>query len=106
MPVYEFVTDAGERAELVFSMSQAPAVGETIERDGRRWRRVPSTGVGGAVPFKPFTSTTLPEDCPEAPRHNADGQAVFETRRELNETLARINDRAARNGGATFEALR
>lgn len=48
MPTYEFVEELAdgtlgtERMERVMVASLRPAMGETIEVDGKKWRRVPS----------------------------------------------------------------
>lgn len=40
MPLYVFQSEDGVVQDIFFSMSDAPAIGSTIELDGVKWRRI------------------------------------------------------------------
>lgn len=95
MPEYEFEAADGSRILETMRMSDAPKFGARIRRNGKTYVRVPSRpGSVKVAPNVGFSSISLPLNWPYAPRHDADGQAVFHSKREVSEALAR-----AQHGG-------
>ena len=64
--IYQFRTEAGSLVEIDMSPSDAPAGGETIERDGAKLTRVYGETQAMVSTFKPFKSMQLSHGWPYA----------------------------------------
>ena len=92
MPVYRYESEAGAWFEEFAHMSEAPAIGALVVREGVEYRRIPSR-IGAAVKADThFTSKSLPRNWPYAKRHNAQGQPQFGSKAEVTEAVARSQD--------------
>lgn len=97
MPIYEFQSEDGVVIDEWFSASDAPRVGEVIERDGVKYTRIYSTSTYGRVENDGYhVARSLPrwtpkhpgEKCPY-PRVNERGQPMFANKKEIREFEAR-----------------
>lgn len=92
MPMYPFIDEAtGETVELMYSMSEAPSIGTTVEVDGRVLTRVvadyqidPATNRSQY----PYVSSSLPRNL-EGCTTNSQGKPVIMSRRHEREVMAR-----------------
>lgn len=67
MPIYVFETECGQQVEKMFPVSDAPRIGDIIDIDGNKCRRVASFMLDGAgIQRKthqyPFVSNSLPKN--------------------------------------------
>jgi hypothetical protein len=92
MPEYEFFDEDGNHETVFFPMSQAPAIGELVEHEGRVLRRVASMP-GVNMGFRPFASYSLPKNDPNAREFDSAGRPCFNTERSVREFMARNNDK-------------
>ena len=94
MPQYVFRSEDGEEIEEFRSMANAPTCGvTTIERGGKVYTsRIPRLAGGIVRRDVHFTSNQLPLNWKHAPRVDAMGKAQFDSKRELNEALAKDRD--------------
>ena len=85
MPAYEFRTESGQVIEVVFSMSDAPAVGSTYEHPmfGTVTRIVSRAQVSPnfTTSTYPYVSHALPRNLPGT-RCDAHGHPIIHSRRE------------------------
>jgi hypothetical protein len=92
MPEYEFLRlSDGEVVTQVHSMTDAPEIGSIVMIGDEECRRLPPSGLNGQVREYAHTSMSLPRGCKHAKRFDNKGRCVFNSKRELNETLARAN---------------
>jgi hypothetical protein len=92
MPLYPFIDEAtGETVELMYSMSEAPSIGTTVEVDGRVLMRVvadyqidPATNRSQY----PYVSSSLPRNL-EGCTTNSQGKPVIMSRRHEREVMSR-----------------
>lgn len=89
MPTYDFVNEKTlEPVELWFSMSDAPRIGDTIDVDGARLRRVvsiPQARVEGEINFKCWQVSG--EEARGAKHYDTDGCPVFTSKSEVRQFL-------------------
>lgn len=90
--IYEFLDDAGDAVEIYMPASDAPPIGDVIERDGRRLVRVASRSGVIVRSFGGYASAMLPRWSPHATRHDKHGRAIVGSIAEQREILARYND--------------
>lgn len=101
MPVYEFESKGGERLEEYFPIELAPRIGDRIRR-GRRWyTRIPSGAPQAIQKNYVHVSFSHPLWHPDAPHHDKEGRAAFQTKREVMEFQART---AGTNYGMKWDA--
>ncbi len=91
MPEYEFIRANGDVVQKFFSMADAPEIGATVEIDGEPARRLPPRLAGASVKNYEHVSYSIPRNCVHAPRLDDKGRAVFQSKRELKETIAKMN---------------
>jgi|TARA_R110002051_G_scaffold275276_1_gene336297 hypothetical protein len=65
--IYEFMNEAtGEPKELHYRMGEAPMIGEIVELQGTRYRRVASCNIDAGLAAKvhgyPYVSNSLPRN--------------------------------------------
>ena len=89
MPTYDFeAVDGPERLELYFTHNDRPAIGEAIEHQGRRWRRIPSLPEVHHEDIS-FFSRQMRKWDPDAPGHVQSGKwrgcPSFGTKRAVKE---------------------
>lgn len=90
MPTYEFEDREGRYVALDLPIGTAPLIGTSRRIGGRVLTRIPSRPIKPKVaPNVGFSSLSLPLNWPYAPRHNEKGEAVFHSKREVSESLAR-----------------
>jgi hypothetical protein len=95
--IYEFQEVGGsERIELVYSVSDRPAVGSIIKHKGKKYRRIISgvqvdAGVESKVHGYPYTSFSLPKNINDVPgiKHDNHGRPVIQSRSQERELCAR-----------------
>ena len=83
MPLYPFINEAGETAEFMFSMKDAPSIGTTVTVDGQEWIRVASdyqVDPGTNRYQYPYVSNALPRKLKGCPR-NSQGKPIIMSRR-------------------------
>lgn len=102
MPTYQFRADDGALVEIDMAASDAPAGGETIERDGVMLTRVYSDIQGRASLFQPFKSMQLSHGWPYANKweklpNGKKGAPIFTNEAEVKGCMAA----AAENGEGT-----
>lgn len=85
MPEYLFRKPDGTTTTRVYTMAEAPAIGDTVAIGGEPCVRLPSTGVDVArLPgFTPFESITLPKNIPWL-KKGTRGRPQIRTRQELD----------------------
>lgn len=91
MPLYPFQCEDGSKVDLLFSMFDAPSIGTTIERDGKRLTRLASDAQIDPAHNRhqyPYVSQALPRGLPGAP-HNRLGQPIVKSKRHERELMAR-----------------
>lgn len=93
MPDYDFEdVETRQVVELTMLASEAVPIGEVIERDGRRLRRLPSCSHGMVEPewaHKCFTMSDA-EALKYAPRVDENGFGVFRNKQEILNAQARM----------------
>jgi len=95
MPEYLFRdTETGDEVGVFFNMADSalPSIGDEIVRGGRTLVRLMSPHMASSRGFTPHVSVQARLNDPHAPRHNKDGEAVFHSRKEIDEYTARVND--------------
>lgn len=92
MQIYSFIAEGGEPRELLFSMDNAPMIGDTIEdADGVKVTRVPEA-TKGAVRDYTHVAHGLPRVDPSAPywpHYNEKRQPVCTNKQQVAELSAR-----------------
>ena len=98
MPEYPYEdVETGETVDLFRTMAEADSIGAVIEHEGRKLRRLASQGVGTIdAGFHPFTSISQARHDPDAPRHDAQGRPQFQSKREVQDFLAKKNARGGK----------
>ncbi len=93
------VTEDGVQHEVLVRASEAPRIGDEFVEDGIRMQRVPSIPMPPRVKKYEFVGYSLPnrkhaaaQGRTMAPRYDSRGRPVFESRREVQEYAARVND--------------
>ena len=91
MPHYDFEDEkTGERVELFFMMSEAPAWGEVIEHEGRKLKRIVTPVEHASVDREVyFKCWRVSGDEAKGARHYdpADGCPVFTSKQEVRDFL-------------------
>lgn len=97
MPEYDFIDIKTEKPLTIFmGMAEAVSVGDTVEHEGRRVRRVFSTvHLPGIAVERGGGSKQVRKWHPDAPRYDKKGFPVFLNRREAREFSKKNNDRGA-----------
>lgn len=92
MPEYEFLRLSDDEIVTQFlPMSEAPEIGSTVMIGDQECRRLASSGTRGQVREYAHRSLSLPRGCKHAKNFDSAGRCVFNSKRELNETLAKAN---------------
>ena len=100
MPMLRFVTLDGDRIveELFLDNELMPAVGDVVEVDGIRCRRVLNSFRPGVKPTRHFRSRQLPKNyAPHAAaggKFDVEGRCLFDSMKQVRETEAAIADSA------------
>ena len=89
MPLYSFTSTSGEDKCFFFNMSAAPRIGETIERKGKLWVRMPALPQVSAQRDIHFVSHALPKNAPGAKHYTKDGKPSFSSKKEVTEFVAK-----------------
>lgn len=89
MPRYSFKTESGKEVELVFTMDEAPSIGEEIDVLGMKLVRIPDLPQVDCKQDIHFTSSSLPRWDKNAARHDADGKPQFESQKAVREYVAK-----------------
>ena len=91
MPSYSFIDEStGECIELTYSMRDAPAIGTTVEVDGKRLTRVVSEFQVDPATNRsqyPYVSNSLPRGLAGC-RTNSQGKPVIMSRRHERNVMA------------------
>ena len=95
-PMYVFQSSTGDQTERFYPMADAPKFGTVIEECGVEFKRIPvphhvdvrklGKGNHGCV------SHGLPLWDKAAPRHTAHGKPAFESKREIQEYQAKVDN--------------
>lgn len=80
----------GEIVERWYPMAEAPEIGSTVEG---HLTRLPSRTENMVVPNVHFVSHQLPQHYPYAKKFDSWGSPCFDSKRELDECMARANDK-------------
>lgn len=113
--IYEFQNAAGEVREFDFPMASAPSIGDTIRRDGERWRRMAprrvvmaTKGLDYRVRPKGVLGRGLPRKHsmdPELQQHvdgwSKKGDPMFESDTAARRWTDRANAKLEREGSST-----
>ncbi len=99
MATYEYRAKDGELITVERPMTRAPRIGSTLTRNGKTYRRIPSSNTQGQVqPDLHFVSRSLPRapkhDSPWREYHNdfdAQGRPRFSSRHQVEEAVAKHN---------------
>ena len=92
-PEYLFENGLGEQRSEYYDAAYAPRIGTQVELDGEIWTRIPAFGsVRARMPVH-FTSQQIEPWHPAAPRHNAHGEAQFQSRKEIRDFEAKTDYR-------------
>lgn len=86
---YEYRSDDGDVVTRTLPMSEAPPLGHTIRRNGKRYRRVPSLFRAAPKPELNFSSNQLPRKDPDAPRLDSKNRPHFQSWKEIREYCAK-----------------
>jgi hypothetical protein len=91
MPAYDYLCDeTGEMLEVIKPMTEAPKIGHRLRRNGKTFRRIPpGKVVANVAPEYSFESPQVALYHPDAPYHNAEGEACFRTKNEVREFCAK-----------------
>lgn len=96
MPLYEFIDDkTGEAREMQYPPPpEGPRIGDTVEADGRQWRRTaggvcPSDQVKAAMKY-PYVSIRNCAWMPGA-KHTKEGYAIITSQKHEREFMRRNN---------------
>lgn len=87
MPLYPFVNESGDVAEFVFTMSQAPSIGATVQIDGVGWTRIASdfqVDPGTNRYQYPYVSSALPRKLEGCPTTKSGKPVIMSRRHERN----------------------
>ena len=91
MPEYLFENAKGEQLSEYYDAAYAPRIGTQVELNGEIWTRMAAFGsVKGRRPVH-VTSQQIEPWHPAAPRHDAHGQAQFNSRKEIQEFEAKTD---------------
>lgn len=63
-PLYSFESPEGQLTDIFFTMKDAPKLGSTVEMDGEKWKRIPTTSqlaTAGIKPIDPHSSKAFVE---------------------------------------------
>lgn len=91
MPLYPFRTQSGETVELHFAMADAPSIGTTITRDGRRLTRIASDAQIDPAHNRhqyPYVAFNLPRNLPGCGATRI-GEPIIRSKRHEREIMAR-----------------
>ena len=104
MPMYEFrLVKTGRVVERFFTMTDAPSIGSKVKVTGGMAIRLPARTMTQVKEYE-HTSLTLPKNCPHAPRHDKAGRCQIKGKKELRETMAKVNaDPSLTGGGKKYE---
>jgi len=105
MPTYTFEDDKGDHFEIGYPLADVPPLGAKIKGpNGRTIRRVPDfdsvqigARVGNVESSHRIVSQQVERWHSAAPRHDKSGRAVFNTKREVDEFLAKSNGEYVRD---------
>ena len=91
--IYEFVNDrTGDAVELSFSMNTVPSIGEIIEHEGEKLRRIAGCQVDAGMEAKvhgyPYVSSSLPRNLKGCDT-NRQGKPIVTSRRHEREVISR-----------------
>lgn len=91
--IYDFINDkTGDSVELHFTMSTVPSIGEVIEHEGERLRRIAGcqidAGMFAKVHGYPYVSSALPRNL-EGCGTNRHGKPIVTSRNHERELTSR-----------------
>ncbi len=97
MPVYSFKDhETGQVVERFYSLDEMPRIGDVVEENSRKFVRIVDQPRIAPIRNYHFTARSLPRWDPSAPRHNEQGQPLFDSKKEVNEYVA------SQEGDATY----
>ena len=89
MPIYSFKDSVTEEVlERYYPLADMPRIGDTVEENGRKFVRIVDLPRIASVRDYHFTAKSLPRWDPAAPRHNEQGQPLFDSKKEVTEYVA------------------
>lgn len=91
--IYDFVNDiTGKTVELHYSMANVPSIGEVIEHEGEKLRRIACCQVDAGIDAKvhgyPYVSSSLPRNLKGCDT-NRQGKPIVTSRRHEREVISR-----------------
>lgn len=91
--IYDFVNDiTGKTVELHYSMANVPSIGEVIEHEGEKLRRISccqiDAGMAAKVHGYPYVSSALPRNL-EGCGTNGQGKPIVTSRNHERELRSR-----------------
>ena len=91
--IYDFVNDTtGKTVELHYSMADVPSIGEIIEHEGERLRRIAGCQIDAGIDAKvhgyPYVSSSLPRNLKGCDT-NRQGKPIVKSRRHEREVISR-----------------
>ena len=91
--IYDFVNDTtGKTVELHYSMADVPSIGEIIEHEGERLRRIAGCQIDAGIDAKvhgyPYLSSSLPRNLKGCDT-NRQGKPIVTSRRHEREVISR-----------------
>jgi len=91
--IYDFVNDTtGKTVELHYSMADVPSIGEIIEHEGERLRRIAGCQIDAGIDAKvhgyPYVSSSLPRNLKGCDT-NRQGKPIVTSRRHEREVISR-----------------
>jgi hypothetical protein len=89
MPLYSFTSTSGEDSSFFFTMDGAPRIGQSIERKGKLWVRVPDLPQACVQKDTHFVAHSLPRNAPGAKHYTSSGKPAFSSKKEVGEFVAR-----------------
>jgi len=99
MPHYQFKARDGEELVEFFEFKDCPEVGSYIEREGKRYRRIMSTGVMlTAAPEYHFKSQQVGDHDELAPHRDSEGVAAFTCKAEVDKFIDASRGNMERGG--------
>ena len=90
--IYQFQdVDTGEPVELSYSMSEVPSIGEIVEKNGKKFKRVFSdcfvdAGIESKVHGYPYVSSSLPRNLAGCETNNQ-GKPIITSRKHEKEVM-------------------
>lgn len=91
MPLYEFESETGEYCLIFFEMNSAPKLGEFVEYEGNKWKRIPS------IPRASVDSKIDPNSKEDFVRYTGSRKGTLGDLQDLSKEMSEA--RAAKNGG-------